>query len=138
MFSDYIFTNEDHYFDNIKIKLYSSYEKEKRFALWWNYIYFDWNIELLNLEKVINNFFSNVSNLDMAYNSIYSSFFQVNDLEIIYNIEKDRFIFKFANNNNNIEIITKKSSIFPVVVNGEKISGISNISKLKDILLTIE
>lgn len=137
--SDYILNNNDHYFENTKLKIYQSYkDKEKKFLLSWNYINFNWKVNLLDFEDKLKLLFWNISNLSFVYNTIYSNFYSVNNLYISYIPDTNKISFSLKIDNNNVEIIFKWSTIERVTSNGKQISGISNISNLKNILLTIK
>lgn len=135
--SDYVFSEEDHYFKNIWIYLYDMNRLqrwEKSFDFWWNKIEIGWNINILDFSYSISDILSSFYETRSVYNDIVDLFL-VTDIDI--KISSTWLIsYKFYNWINNIEVVIFRGDISRINVEGDNIIDwrTLNIRQLKPFL----
>lgn len=104
--SDYII--KDHYFNNIKLKIYSWDRNVEQFWLWKEkYISIVWNLGILSLRDFLNNLLTYYNNIVFVNNTLWE---KVSDIEII--IGSNKIIkYYFNYNGSAYELSLLKSSV---------------------------
>ena len=127
--SDYVFSNQDHYFKNIKIKIYDMnlyWRWEKVFDFWWNDIEIWKNIDILDFEVEMKNILSDIFEARNIYKDIVSNL-NIRNVKLDY-LKSWVLNFTFNYNWSQTTISVLDSSIISLRFNNKNILSTSKIS----------
>jgi len=135
--SDYVLTNDDHYFKAIRLYPYISTLGITQDEMWGNFIQIIWNIDLVKLESELIEFITTYNNIKYVYGAIDRNL-DISDIDTSYRISTKKVNFRFDYQWDFVSILLYGDTIENISVWWTSLQKDVNYRAIEDILKTIK
>jgi len=135
--SDYVLTNDDHYFKAIRLYPYISTLGIIQDEMWGNFIQIIWNIDLVKLESELIEFITTYNNIKYVYGAIDRNL-DISDIDTSYRISTKKVNFRFDYQWDFVSILLYGDTIENISVWWTSLQKDVNYRAIEDILKTIK